>query len=57
MEFLTEAYKDKGKRFIYLRRWKADISAGEVENYFADMPIEKITKGEYDHIKEYNFFL
>lgn len=51
MTALTEAYKDKGKRFIYLRRWKADISAGEVENYFADMPIEKITNGEFDHIK------
>lgn len=47
---LAEAYNE-GKRFIYLRRWKADITANEVEKYFDDMPIEKITNGEYDHIK------
>ena len=47
---LTEAYKSDTK-FVYLRRWKADITANEVEKYFGDAPIEKITHGEYDHIK------
>lgn len=47
---LTEAYKS-GKKFVYLRRWKEDIKATSVENYFDDMPISKITDGEYDGVK------
>lgn len=50
---LKESYKT-GKKFVYLRRWKDDIKAASVEKYFADMPIEKITKGEYDHIKAWH---
>lgn len=47
---LKEAYDD-GTKFVYLRRWKADITANEVEKYFGDMPVEDITHGEYDHVK------
>lgn len=46
---LNDAYKHDSK-FIYLRRWKEDIKASAVEKYFTDMPISKITDGEYDSI-------
>ena len=50
---LKDAYNN-GKKFVYLRRWKDDIKAASVEKYFADMPIEAITKGEYDHVKAWH---
>ena len=50
---LKSAYTD-GTKFVYLRRWKDDIKAASVEKYFADMPVEKITKGEYDHVKAWH---
>lgn len=48
---LTESAKENGKKFFYLRRWKEDVRAHEVEKYFDDINISKITHGEYDHIK------
>lgn len=39
-----------GSKFVYLRRWKEDIKTKAVENYFNDMPILKMTNGEYDTI-------
>ena len=50
---LTNAYKNK-KWFVYLRRYKADIKAKAVEAYFMDMPIEKITSGEYTGLCAWN---
>lgn len=50
---LSDAYNE-GDKFVYLRRWKDDIKAASVEKYFADMPIEEITHGEYDHIKAWH---
>lgn len=47
---LTAAYKDDSK-FVYLRRWVADIKTASVEAYFKDINISKITDGEYDGIK------
>lgn len=49
-----EAAYNKGKKFVYLRRWKDDIKAASVEKYFADMPIETITHGEFDHVKAWH---
>ena len=50
---LEKAYKgiekDNG-RFVYLRRWREDIKIGNVQSYFDDTPINKITKGEYNTI-------
>lgn len=40
----------KGKKFVYLRRWKADLKTKTVEDYFGDMPIEKYSKGKYDSV-------
>ena len=36
--------------FVYLRRWREDIKIGNVTSYFDDMPIDKITKGEYETV-------
>lgn len=46
---LEDAYKNQ-KYFVYLRRWSEDIKEKDVNNYFDDMPVEKITKGEYNKI-------
>lgn len=50
---LEDAYNNK-RWFVYLRRYKADIKTKAVETYFADMPIKKITKGEYTGISAWN---
>ena len=53
---LEEVYKNK-RKFIYLRRWQADIKTKAVEAYFGDMPIKKITNGEYNKILAWNGYL
>lgn len=42
-----------GKRFVYLRRWKEDIKEASVSQYFDDMPVKELTKGEWTAIKGY----
>ena len=39
--------------FGYLRRWRDEIKSQDVERYFADMPIEKITDKEYSCVTFY----
>ena len=51
-EVLTNAYNEN-RQFGYLRRWREEIKSVKVEKYFMDMPIEKITKGEYNTISVY----
>ena len=53
MTILSNAYKT-GRKFVYLRRWKEDIKQKSVLAYFGDMPIDKITKGEWEGIKCWN---
>ena len=43
-------YLKTGKRFILLRRWAADISTLWIEQYFADVDVERITNGKYNCI-------
>lgn len=43
---LEEAYRNQ-KKFVYLRRWQADIKVKAVVAYFDDMPIFEITEGKY----------
>lgn len=50
---LENAYKN-GRKFVYLRRWKEDIKTKAIDAYFGDMPIKKITNGEYTGIKAWN---
>lgn len=43
-------YLNTGKRFIYLRRWKEEITTEKVEQYFADVDVSKLTEGRYNCI-------
>ena len=47
------AYNIENYKFGYLRRWREEIKSVKVENYFADMPIEELTNGEYNTISVY----
>ena len=44
-------------KFIYLRRWKADIKQKEVSTYFDDIPIAKYTNREYNSVRAMNGFI
>lgn len=46
-------YLKTGKRFILMRRWKEEITTEKVEQYFADVDVEKITNGKYNCITIY----
>ena len=59
---LWEAYHEKdfktGKpkkryQFGYLRRWREEIKSRDIELYFADMPIEEITDGQFNGVYSY----
>lgn len=50
---IEHAYKNL-RKFVYLRRWREDIKAKSVEAYFGDVPVSKITKGEWTSIKAWN---
>lgn len=53
---LEEAYRTDNK-FVYLRRYRADLKQVYVSAYFDDMPISKITNGEYDTVRAYNGYI
>jgi len=43
-------YIKNHKKFVLLRRWKADITTAWVEKYFNDVDVEKLTDGKYNTI-------
>ncbi len=47
---IKAAIADENAKFIYLRRYQADISNALTNLYLADMPIDKYTNGEQDII-------
>ena len=49
-EFLLSNAYDKGEEFIYLRRGKQETKDIDSVDYFTDMDVSKITKGEYQYI-------
>ncbi|MCQ2608940.1 MAG: phage DNA encapsidation protein, partial [Bacteroidales bacterium] len=53
---LTNAW-EKHERFVYLRRYGKDIKTSNVTSYFDDMPIDKITKGNYTGIMAYQGYI
>lgn len=55
-EALTKAFQDQ-VNFVYLRRWREDIKQANVEAYFSDMPIERITEGQYTYVAAYQSYL
>ena len=48
-----EKYLKTGKRFILMRRWKEEISSDKIEQYFADVDVEKLTEGKYNCVSMY----
>lgn len=48
-----ENYLKTGNRFILLRRWREDLSNLWVEQYFADVDVEKLTEGKFKTIIVY----
>ena len=53
---LKDAYENNNK-FVYLRRWQLDIKQNSVSDYFNDMPIKDITKGEYIGVIAYQGYI
>lgn len=49
----VENYINNGNRFILLRRWREDLSNLWIEQYFADVDVYKLTKGQYTNIVVY----
>lgn len=47
---IKKAYQKKAQTFVLLRRYELEVKASAVESYFADIPVETITNGEYDCI-------
>lgn len=53
----VEKYLNTGKRFILMRRLKEEITSEKIEQYFADVDINKLTKGRYNCITMYRKIL
>ena len=43
-------YLETGKRFIYMRRTKEELTTNNIIKYFADVDIGSITKGKYNTV-------
>ena len=52
---LKQAF-NKGVKFVYLRRWSEDIKTKDVDTYFDDIDIKKITAGKYNGVMAYQGF-
>lgn len=52
---LTQAFENH--KFVYLRRYKEDIKQYAVESYFGDMPVSKITNGQYDSVTAFQGYI
>ena len=53
----VEKYLKTGKRFILMRRWKEEITSEKIEQYFADVDVQKLTNGKYNCITLYRKLL
>lgn len=40
-----------GRPFVYLRRWRADITPKSVASYFGDVPLESLVGDEWEYIQ------
>lgn len=54
-EFINNGKRVPKDRFMfgYLRRWREEIKTRDVEKYFSDMDISKLTNGNYETIECY----
>lgn len=60
LEHCLKAYlKDGNSRFVYLRRWKEDITTKRMNNLFSIFDIQKMTKGKFNTViyKSGSFYL
>ena len=48
--YALKRFLSNSEEFIYLRRQKEDIKPSQVESYFSDLNIDKITNGVYQSI-------
>lgn len=46
-------YLEKGTRFVLMRRFREEITNGNIEQYFQDVDVERLTKGKYNCIQTY----
>lgn len=46
-------YLETGKRFVLMRRFREEITTGNIEQYFGDVDVEKLTNGKYNCITVY----
>jgi hypothetical protein len=51
---LKKAFDKKDCTFGLIWRYEKDIKEGYITDYFADMPINEITRGAYDHVIAYH---
>lgn len=51
---VLEHFIKTGEKFVYLRRWQADIKIKAINKYFEDMPISKITNKQYTGLVAWN---
>lgn len=49
----VEKYLKTGKRFILMRRWKDEIQTSNIEQYFQDVDVAKLTNDKYNCITVY----
>lgn len=49
----VEKYLKTGRRFIYLRRKKEELTTEKIERYFSDVDVFKLTNGKYNCISVY----
>lgn len=52
-EHVIKEHLESGFRFILMRRLKEELTPAFIEQYFADVDIDKITDGEYNCITTY----
>ena len=52
IESMEKAINER-KRFMLIRRWKEEIKPEKIEQYFIDVDIYKLTKGQYNCISLY----
>ena len=50
MQCVREAFMGLGN-LIYLRRYQMELKQSDVQSYFWDCPVEKITEGKYNEIR------
>lgn len=50
-KIIMPAWFERHERFMYVRRWKDEINQFTIEQYFADVDIEKLTDGKYNTVQ------